>query len=300
MAISYVSGYFAVVIDGIDVGIVNKAGGGDAEAEVAKYAMSTEYLIKNHLGNLKYNPMNASCGLSMGAPFKDWVMASLDGNHQYKNGEIIVADFNRKAVKSREFKNGLITEVGFPAADAANKDATYLQVKWQPETVRFKAGDGAVLSKPANAKQTQFKSENFRFTLDGFDKVNAKVSKVDAFSFKQTVQFDQIGGTRDFECVPGKIELGDLKITFAEAVVDDIAAWHESFCINGINDVAQEKTALLEWLDQKRENVLLSVEFTGLGIKKLSRPDMDNNQDKIAVCTAEMYCDKYTIKEWNG
>jgi len=300
MAISYVSGYFAVVVDGIDVGIVNKAGGGDAEAEVVKYAMSTEYLLKNHLGNLKYTPMSVSCGLSMGAPFKDWVMASLDGNHQYKNGELIVADFNRKAVKSREFKNGLITEVGFPAADAASKDAAYLSVKWQPETTRFKAGDGSVISKPTNAKQTQFKAENFRFTLDGFDKVNAKVSKVDAVTFKQTVQFDQIGATRDFEAVPGKIELSPLKITFAEAVADELYAWHEQFVINGNNDVSQEKTALLEFLDQKRENVLLSIEFTGVGINKLTRPEFSNNEDKIATCTAEFYVDKYTVKEWNA
>lgn len=300
MATSYINGYFMVVIDGIDVGIVNKAGGGDAEAEVAKYTMSTEYLTKNHLGNVKYSPMSATCGLSMGAPFKDWVMASLEGNHQYKNGEIIVADFNRKAVKSREFKNALVTEVGFPAADAGNKDATYLTVKWQPETVRFKKGDGAVISKPANAKQTQFKAENFRFSLDGFDAVNAKVNKVDAVSFKQTVQFDQIGATRDFEAVPGKIELSDLKITFAEAVVDDLAAYHESFVINGINDVSAEKTALLEFLDQKRENVLLSVEFTGVGIKKLVRSEVKHAEDSIARCTAEFYVDKYTIKEWNG
>lgn len=298
MAISYVSGYFMVVIDGIDVGIVNSAGGGDASIETVKYAMSHDYLVKNHVGNLKYDPIKISCGLSMGAGFKDWIYSSLDGNHQYKGGEIIAADYNRKAVKSREFKNALITEVNFPAADAANKDATYLNVTLQPETVRFKPGDGAVLSKPVNTKQTQFKSENFRLTIDGFPKVCAKVNKVDALNFKQTAQFDQIGETRDFECIPGKMEFSPLKITFSEAVVDELAAWHEQFCIMGNNAVEQEKTFLLEYLDQKREKTLLSIEGTGLGITKLSRAEMKNNEDAVARCTAEFYCDQFKIKEW--
>jgi hypothetical protein len=300
MAISYVSGYFQLVVDGIDVGIVNSAGGGDAKADVAKYAMSTEYLVKNHLGNVTYAPMKVSCGLSMGAPFRDWIKSSLDAAHIYKNGELVMADFNRKAVKSREFKNALITGVTFPAADAKNKDATYLNVEFQPETTRFKKGDGSTISKPANQKQTQFKAENFRFTLDGFDAVNAKVSKVDSLAIKQTTKWDEIGATRDFELVPGKLEMPNLKITFAEAVVDDLAAWHETFVINGQNDVSQEKTWLLEFLDQKREAVLLAIEGKGCGIFNLTRAEVKNNEDLVATCTAEFYTDEITIKEWNG
>lgn len=300
MAISYVSGYFSLIVDGIDVGIVSKAGGGTAKAAVAQYAMSHDYLVKNHLGNVTYEPMSVSCGLSMGAPFKDWIDASLQANHVYKNGELVVGDFNRKAVKSREFKNALITEVAFPAADAKNKDATYLNVKFQPETTRFKPGDGSTLQKAVNQKQSQFKAENFRFSLDGFDKVNAKVSKVDSLVITQTVQFDQIGATRDFEACAGQLKMPNLKITFAEAVVDELAAYHESFVINGINDVGQEKTWLLEFLDQKRENVLLAIEGTGCGIFALSSAEISNNADTIAVCTAEFYTDLIKIKEWNA
>lgn len=296
----WVNGYFQLAIDGIDVGIVQKAGGGNISAEVAKIAQSTEYLVKNHLGNLKYDDMNVQCGLSMGKPFQEWVKASLDAAHVYKNGALIVADYNRKAVQQREFKQALITEVGFPAADAAAKDATYLSVKWACETIRFLKGGGETIQKPINAKQGQFKAENFRFSLDGFDKVNAKVSKVEALTIKQSVQRDQIGATRDYELVPGKLEMPNLKITFNESVVDDLAKYHEDFVINGNNEVAQEKTFLLEFLDQKRQNVLLAIEGTGVGIFNLTRADMTNNEDKIASCTAEFYVDQITIKEWNG
>jgi len=296
----WVNGYFMLAIDGIDVGIVNKAGGGDISAEVSKIAQSTEYLTKNQLGNVKYGDMTASCGVSMGKPFQDWIRASLDAAHIYKNGALIVADFNRKAVQQREFKQALISEVAFPLADAAAKDATYIDVKWACETIRFLKGGGETISKPVNPKQGQFKSENFRFSLDGFDKMSAKVSKVEKFTFKQSVQRDQIGFGRDYECIPGKIDLSDLKITFNESVVDDIAKYHEDFVIKGINDVTQEKTFLLEFMDQKRENVLLAIEGRGVGIHKLTRSDNTNLEDKVATVTAEFYVDEILIKEWNG
>jgi len=296
----WVNGYFQLAIDGIDVGIVNKFGGGNISAEVAKIAQSTEYLVKNHLGNIKYDDMSVSCGVSMGKPFQDWIKTSLDSAHVSKNGAVIVGNFDRKAVQQREFKNALITEVSFPVADAAAKDATYLDVKWACETIRFLKGGGETIQKPVNPKQGQFKSENFRFTLDGFDKMSAKVSKIDKLTIKQAVERDQIGNARDYELVPGKVEMPNLKITFNESVVDDLAKYHEDFVIKGINEVAQEKTFLLEFLDQKRENVLLAIQGTGVGIFNLTRADMTNNESKIATCTAEFYVDEIKITEWNG
>lgn len=294
----WVTGYYQLDLDGVDVGIVQKIGGGNISAEVAKIPQSTEFLIKNQIGNLKYDDFNLQCGLSMGQPFKDWVKASLDSAHMYKNGQVSVGDFNRKIQQIREFKNALITEVGFPAADAAAKDVAYLTVKFAPEITRFKAGGGETLTKPNNMNQTMFRPENFRLTIDGLEQTVAKVSKVEALTVKQTVARDNIGNARDYELIPGKLEMPNLKITFNENVVEPIAAWHQSFVIDGKNDVTQEKTGLLEFLDATRAKVLLSVEFTGLGIFNLTRADMSNNEDKLANVTAEMYVDNLTVKDW--
>lgn len=294
----WVSGYYQLNLDGIEVGIVQKVGGGTISAEVAKIPQSTEFLIKNQIGNLKYDDFNLQCGLSMGTPFKDWVKASLDSAHMYKNGDVQVGDFNRKVQQIREFKNALITEVGFPAADAAAKDVAYLTVKFAPEVTRFKAGGGEVLTKPNNMNQTMFRPENFRLTIDGLEQTTAKVSKCEALTIKQTVARDNIGNARDYEIIPGKLEMPNVKITFNENVIEPMAKWHEDFVINGKNDVGQEKTGLLEFLDATRTKVLLAIEFKGLGIFNLSRGDATNNDDKLANVTAEMYCDQIDIKEW--
>jgi hypothetical protein len=294
----YVHGNFQLVLDGVDVGIIQKAGGGNVSAEVAKIPQSTEYLIKNQIGNIKYEDFSIQCGLAMGAPFKDWIKASLDAAHMYKSGELVVGDFNRKAMQSTEFKNALITEVGFPAADAAAKDVAYLSVKFAPETTRRKAGDNAALSKPNNMNQTMFRPENFRLTIDGLEATTKYVSKVEALTVKQTVARDNIGAVRDYELIPGKLEMPNLKITFNRNAVEAIEKWHFDFVIEGKNDVTQEKTGLLEFLDATRQKVLLAIEFKGLGVFDLKASELSNNDDKVSNVTAEMYCDEISIKEW--
>jgi hypothetical protein len=294
----FVHGNFQLVLDGIDVGIIAKAGGGNVSAEVAKIPQSTEYLIKNQIGNLKYEDFSLQCGLSMGQAFKDWIKASLDAAHMYKSGELIVANFDRKAMQSTEFKNALITEVGFPAADAASKEPSFLSVKFAPETTRRKAGDNAVVSKPNNMNQTMFRPENFRITIDGLEATTKYVSKVEALTIKQTVARDNIGAVRDYELIPGKLEMPNLKITFNRNAVEAIEKWHFDFVIEGKNDVTQEKTGLLEFLDATRQKVLLALEFKGLGIFDLKASELTNNDDKVSNVTAEMYCDEISIKEW--
>jgi hypothetical protein len=294
----WVSGYYQINLDGIDVGIVQKVDGGTIKAEVAKIPQSTLHLIKNQIGNITYEDFNLQCGLAMGQPFKDWIKASLDSAHIYKNGDIQQADFNRKVQQIREFKNALITEVGFPAADAASKDVSFLTVKFAVENTRLKPGGGEVLNKPNNMNQTMFTNHNFRLTIDGLEQTCAKVSKVEALTVKQTVARDNIGNARDYELVPGKLEMPNLKITFNRNAVEAIEKWHFDFVIEGKNDVTQEKTGLLEFLDATRQKVLLAIEFKGLGIFDLKASELTNNDDKVSNVTAEMYCDEISIKEW--
>jgi hypothetical protein len=294
----FVGGYFQLVLDGLECGILQEAGGGSVKADVAKIPISTEHLIKNQIGNITIEDFSIKCGLAMGKPLQEWIKASLDAAHMYKNGEIVVANYDKKAMQSKEFKQALITEVGFPAADANAKDVAYLSVKWAAEDVADKAGDNAVISKPANMNQTMFRPENFRITIDGLDATTAKVSKVDAITFKQKVTRDQIGNARVYELVPGAMELSNLKITFNSNAVDTIRDWHKTFVYDGKNDVSQEKSGLLEFLSADRSKVLLGIEFKGLGIFDLKGDNLTNNSDKIRNFTAEMYCDNIGIKEW--
>ena len=298
MAGAYVNGYYSLVLDGFDCGIVSKVGGGGISAEVVKFAQSTEYLERKHLGNLKYEGFDISCGLAMGEPLKAWIQQTLDAAHTKKNGSLQSMNFNREVVQEREFMNALITEVGFPKLDASSKEPGQLTVKWQPEYIRAKKGGKDKVTKPVKGNQKQFKPENFRITLDGCDNASKFVKTIDALTIKQTTKTDDIGDARDYELCGGKLEMPDLKITLAEAYADELVAWHENFVIMGKNTEADEKTFLIEYLDQSRANVLLAIKGVGCGIHKLSADAHTNNQDNIRVVTAEIYCEQITVESW--
>lgn len=294
----YVTGNFELVLDGWDAGIVNKIGGGNCKAEQVKIAHSTSYLIKNQIGNVSWDDFTVSSGLSMGQAYKDWIDATMNSAHMYKSGEARVADYNLKNVFSKEFKQALLTEIAFPACDAASKEPSYLNCKFKPEHVKMKKGDDAAISKPFNAKQTLFRPENFRLTIDGLEATTAKCSKIESLVIKQTVTTDQIGDARIYENIAAKVEHPNLKITFTEVAIEPIMNWFDTFVIQGNNGTDQEKTGSLVFLDATRQKTLLELGFVGLGIFSLAPTDHENNAGKMATVTAEMYCDKLEIKEW--
>jgi hypothetical protein len=267
---SYVTGYFQLTLDGIDVGIVQKVSGGNISADRVELHDSPELAFQ--------------AGLSMGQPVKDWVEGSLAGNYMRKSGELRVADAQRKVKQVIEFEDALITEIGFPALDASGKEPAYLTVAFAARSKRVKPGDGALIQAPSSAAQSMFRPENFRLTIGGLEAVCAKVSKVDAIRIKQSVVSKRASNGRDYELIPGKLEMPKLTFT-VDAKAADLTA-------------TQEKTGLLEFLDATRQKALLTLELEGLGLVGVKAAERSNNEDKIASVTAEMYCEAIKIKDW--
>jgi hypothetical protein len=291
---SYVTGYFALDLDGLACGLIQKFEGGDIEGEVTNLPLAHDYYIKKHIGNVKYNDYTVQMGLSMGQPVKDWIDASLAMNYMRKSGELKKADFKREVRQAQEFKDALLTEIGFPACDGAAKDAAFMTLKFSPWISRTKKGDGSKVDNPADMAQKTFHPSDFRFTIDGLDKSCAKVSKVDAINIKQSVVSDQVGTERDYFKEPGKIDFPALKITMSEEYSHEFFAWHEDFIINGNNEEDKHKTGSLVFLNRTRQKELLTLTLSGLGIFKISSAPRANNEDKIASVTVEMYCENIT------
>src|SRR5678816_255509 len=105
---SFATGYFALDLDGVAAGIIQKLEGGDAEGEVAAVPLAHDYYRTKQIGNVKYNELSLKMGLAMAQPLKDWIDASLSLNYMRKSGEIKVADFQRQVRQIREFKDALI------------------------------------------------------------------------------------------------------------------------------------------------------------------------------------------------
>lgn len=291
---SSVAGKYGLEIDGINAGWVMSAEGGHATSDVVQEKLGPDHIIKKHIAGVKYEDISISVGTGMSKGFYGWMKDSFDHKYSRKNGAIIAADYGYKELSRLTFTNALITEVGFPALDAASKDAAKMTIKFSPEYTRqtlSKGGGGTIANKYANKQDVQKKwlPSNFRLKIDGLD--CTKVNKVEAITVKQKVVENPVGELRDYQKEPAHLEIPNLVVTFPESHSDEFYKWHEDFVIKGNNGDDKEKGGSLEFLTPNLSEVLFTVTFEHLGIFKCTPEKVEAGSENIRRIKAEMYCE---------
>src|SRR5262249_30641655 len=120
---AYTAGRFGMTLDGVMAGWLQSVEGGHAA------------------GNReKYQDITLRSGTGMSRDFYDWLADTLNGKHIRRNGAISTYDYDFKVVSTLDFANGLISEFGMPALDAASKDEGKMTIKISPESARAVAG----------------------------------------------------------------------------------------------------------------------------------------------------------------
>src|SRR5258706_9344560 len=119
----YVGGKYALELDGVIAGWAASIEGGYASWDVVVENSGGGKFPRKHLAGVQYEDITITCGTGMSNSFYDWIKATFSNKSTRKNGAVISADYNGKEVSRLNFFNGLITEVGFPALDAASKDS---------------------------------------------------------------------------------------------------------------------------------------------------------------------------------
>ncbi len=278
----YVAGRFFFTLDGVQCGFVKSIEGGDVTADVISEPAAAGAFPSKRLGPPRVEPFGMDVDLSMSGKWFSWIAGALAGTGRRQDGVVIACDFDNNAKSQREFTEALITEIGFPACDAASKDAAVLAVKFEPRTVRTVKGSGKLSWNFKNASQRLWLPSNFRLEIDGLD--CSKVSKVDALTFKQTSKDE-----------PGGLEVPNLKVTLPEASAQTWVAWHEDFVIKGNNDQSKEKGGRLVFLSPNRQTELLTLVFHNLGIFRLADEKHQANGDAIKRMSAELYCERIEL-----
>ena len=293
---SYTAGKFALDLNGDFAGWVSSIEGGQATADVVVEKVGSDLVQHKHIAGVKYEDISVNCGTSMSKSFYEWIQASLDHKHQRFDGAVITADYNFKEVNRMNFFHALITEVGFPALDASSKDAAKMTVKFAPEYSRSvtKTG-GDIKGDLGKGQQKKWLPSNFRLEIQGLENACKRVNKIEALTIKQKVVDNPVGELRDYEKEPAHIEFPNLVITCAESHADQLYAWHEDFVIKGNNDNSKEKTGMLQYLSSDLKP-LFTLEFTGLGIFKLTPEKVEAASENIRRIKAEMYCETIKFK----
>jgi hypothetical protein len=291
---SYVAGTFQLKLDGIEAGFIKSVDGGAISAEVISEPVGPAAYVKKHIGPPRYEDFSIELGLWMAKAVYEWIQSSLKMNYARKNGSIVTYDYNLEARSEREFFNALITEVGFPSLDGASKDQCYLTVKFSPEMIRMKKASGKATLPPVKAAQEMWLASNFRLEIAGLD--CSKVSRVDAFTVKQTAVADDIGDARDYRKEPGKIEFPNLSFALAETAAATWMDWFEDFVVKGNNGEDREKNGSLIFLSPNRQSELGRINFFNLGIFKLAPTKADAADEQIRRVTAELYCERMELQ----
>lgn len=291
----YTAGKYGIELDNINAGWVSSVEGGMATSDVVVEKIGGDLYQKKHIAGVKYEDISVSCGTGMSKGFYDWIKASFDCNYARKNGAVISADYNYKAITRLDFFNALISEIGFPALDAGSKDAAKMTIKFTPETTRFKPEGGSSIAnnyKNDQAKQKKWLPSNFKLTIDGLD--CTRVNKIEAITLKQKNVVNAVGEQRDHEMEPASLEVPNLVVTLAESHAKDWYDWHKTFVIDGVNGDDKEKGGSLVFLTPDLKD-LFTITFKHLGIFKLTPEKVEAGSENIRRVKAEMYCEEMSF-----
>lgn len=295
---SYVAGTFALELNNEVGGWLQSVEGGYAESEVRTDKIGSDRLAKKSIANVKYSEITATWNASMQKVFWDWVKASIDQNYARQNGAIISNNFNGHEVSRLNFFNALVSELGFPALDAASKDSAKATLKFRPEYTRAQAKPADARAKGVIKRQANLWSPaNFKVEAEGLSKALSRAIKVEALSLKFKIADNPVGNMRDYEIEPAAIEIPNLVITVPESHGDEFYAWHESFVIKGNCGEDQEKNFTITYLDQTRQKSLFEIQMHRCGIFKLTPGKLEAGGEKVRDLKIEMYAEDMVPKQ---
>jgi len=292
-----VAGKFAVDVDNAAAGLVLSVEGGHATAPVINEKPGPDRIVHKHIGPVQFEDITIGCGTGMSKGFYGWIKAALDRKPTRLDGAIHYCDHEGNIVSTLEWQKGLISEVGFPASDAAAKEQALMTIRIAPESTRQKKASGKIdLLKYASVKQQRWLSSNFKLSIQGCEEACKRVNRINAFSIKQQILEYPSGELRDYKKEPATLEIPNLVITMAESYADEFYDWHKSFVIDGRNSQDHERKGQLDYLSQDLGSVLFTLNFAGLGIFKLTPDKVEAGSENIRRIKAEIYCESIDFK----
>jgi phage tail-like protein len=296
--------HYGLELDGLFVGWVDTVAGGNATADVVTEKMGPDQVARKHIGNVKYEEISLTFGTGMSTELSNWIKNSFDHKYSRKDGAVIAADYKYQEVARLAFTQARLSEVGFPALDAASKDAAKMSIKLAPEQTRRLPATGKQLPVPNRRDQNQWLPANFRLKIDGLAEATARVNRIDAIVIKQKLMPSPTGEVRQAEQEATSVEIPNLVIGWDGAVADNplfqagtqvktnpIYDWHESFVLNGNNGSDKEKGGTLEYLDLDGKP-LFTLTFAHLGIFRLAPDKAEAGSEGIRRVKAELYIEE--------
>src|SRR5581483_4805256 len=228
---SFVSGKFALELEGSPAGLISSIAGGFASGNVVNEADSPDFFFKKHLEDPPgYSDITIQCGANMSPAFYQWLKDTLGGTYPVHNGAILALDYQNKVLRRLEFVNAQITRITFPRVDAASKDNATLTVTLTPSSTS--AGPkGVTYNAGASTTAKKWAASNFKLTIAGLDTTH--ISSIEAIDIPIP-----LAPPPDLVCLicvptPPRIDFPQVQVALAETYATTWSAWDETFVISG-------------------------------------------------------------------
>ena len=290
---SYAVSRFGVVIDGIDLtSYVKNVEGGLHKVESTKEQTGSYNHPTNHLATRTIEPITLEVGLCKANPVIDIVEKIVNSRqHKRLSGEIFHADANSKSRFEQDFKRAVITEIGFPALDAAGKDLAMLKIKLQPEDASFRAGDGSSIPMGHEKPQKTWQNNSFRLEIDQQGAVTTHVTKVEALTIGVTAKAIQRGGFLLPEYMPGQIKMPKLSIHVPLHHAGSLIKWFERVSAKPTSSDGSgyESTGALTFLDTTTKKDLYTIKFEGIAPEQMTIVKSEGGSATLKTCKFDFY-----------
>ena len=301
----YIGGRFTLELDDKKpVGFVTSIDGGHFKSDLVQSPVGGrsgqqggDFLIQRYPGKPKYEDITITAGMAMSPQFWSWVKATIDNKPEYRNGALVTYDFNSKEKLRRTFTRALLSEIGFPACDAAAKSGQLLTVKISPEKLEYAEGDNSALKMDQAlnelSKQKRWTQSSFKFELGkvGGDSAMSQ-AKIEAFTVKQNVIANPVGSEMETRKEVGRLELPQLQVSFPESQGKKWFDWFKQTSIEGNHETT---AGSLSYLAPNSNEVLLQVNFSGVGLLSLDFDKSEGAREGIARIKATLFVEGMTL-----
>ena len=235
-------------------------------------------VVKKHIGAVSYRDIVLRFGLSLSKSIYTRIASMLNAIPQVLDGAVVMADAEGNAKSKLVFTDALITEIGFPALNAASDAAAFLEMTLAPTSTEVQSASGKFAIPP----QKQWLASNFRLQIPGVDAT--KVSQIGAFSVRQPA----VGGH-----ITGPLEVPDLSVVFSTTSATSWNTWAGSFLPGGSTGDAGEKSGEIQYLASTLVQTLSTVKLSGLGVIALAKVGFVSGSESISKIEATLYGEEF-------
>jgi hypothetical protein len=284
----YTAGRFAFELDGQFAGPLKSfAGGAIVQDVLAPGSTTVNGIRQKRLAGVKYEDIVLTCGTGMSGSFYDWIKATLEKQYIRRNGSLLTCNYNYQVMEERNLYNSLISEIAFPACDAASKEPINFTIKLTPEEIRWTKGGTLPGGPKPSTKETSWLPSNFRMSIPALD--CSVVNKIEAISVIPALNRSQDLGISRFSGTASSMQMSSLVVTLPEAHAEGFYRWKQDSLAGRTAGSDPGRFGQLDYLDVSLRGSLFSLSFLGLALQRLVPVKVSAGREQVRLVTAEMY-----------